>query len=264
MRRMAIWLVLVAWAGAGHAQGVEGETNGSGSSTAGSGGSATTSAETTPAPPHASDSTQVEVEKEERPEAGTAAATGDAAYQRKIKGLEERVNDLKEKIFRSKTRLAILKESVLASTIAGAEAQIVHRNEMGSSFRLEKVSYNLDGGPIFSEVDKGGALDEREEIEIFTGPIVPGNHTVSVVMVYRGHGYGIFSYLEGYVFRLRSSHTFYAEEGKVSRIHVVGYEKGGITTDLKERPDIRFDTRITDAERKPQTAAVSRKSVPEK
>jgi uncharacterized small protein (DUF1192 family) len=165
----------------------------------------------------------------------------------KVTELESRVNALKEKIFRSKTRLAVLKESVLSSSIAGAEAQILHRNEMGSSFKLEKVSYSLDGTPIRSLVDQDGDLDEKEEIEILSGPIVPGNHTVSVVMTYRGNGYGIFSYLKGYVFNLRSSHTFRAEEGKLVQVKAIGYEKGGVTTDLKDRPDIRFEDRLTDA-----------------
>ena len=74
---------------------------------------------------------------------------------------------------------------------------------------------------------------------------MPGNHTVSVVMVYRGNGFGIFSYLRGYVFTLRSSHTFTAEEGKQVRVKVTGYEKGGLITDLKDRPDIRFENVIS-------------------
>ncbi|MCB9537835.1 MAG: dihydrolipoamide acetyltransferase [Myxococcales bacterium] len=167
------------------------------------------------------------------------------------------MNELKERIFRTKTRLAILKETVLSSSIAGSEARLVHRNEMGSSFRLEKVTYSLDGTPIFSKVDKDGDLDGREEIEIFNGPIVPGNHTVSVVMVYRGNGYGIFSYLRGYVFTLRSSNTFHAEEGKQIELVIVGYEKGGITTDLKDRPDIRFDSRLNDVGRGAAAAAAA-------
>ncbi|MEZ4467160.1 MAG: dihydrolipoamide acetyltransferase [bacterium] len=174
------------------------------------------------------------------------ALTGDQAYKLKITELETRVNELKERIFRSKTRLAILKESVLASSIAGAEAQILHRNEMGSSFRLEKVAYSLDGTPIRSLVDQDGDLDGKEEIEILNGPIVPGNHTLSVVMTYRGNGFGIFSYLKGYVFNLRSSHTFRADEGKLVQVKAIGYEKGGITTDLKDRPDIRFEDRLSD------------------
>lgn len=173
--------------------------------------------------------------------------SGERAYQLKVTELESRVNTLKEKIFRSKTRLAILKESVLSSSIAGAEAQLLHRNEMGSSFKLEKVSYSLDGTPVRSLVDRDGDLDEKEELEILSGPIVPGNHTISVVMTYRGNGYGIFSYLKGYVFNLRSSHTFRAEEGKLVQVKAIGYEKGGVTTDLKDRPDIRFEDRLTDA-----------------
>lgn len=183
------------------------------------------------------------------PASAPAPETGDEAYELKIKDLETRVNELKEKIFRSKTRLAILKESVLASSIAGAEAQIVHRNEMGSTFRLEKVVYSLDGAPIFSRVDVDGDLDGQEEVEIFNGPIVPGNHTVSVVMVYRGHGFGIFSYLSGYQFTLRDSHTFRAEEGKRLRLKVVAFERGGITTDLKDRPYIRFEPQIFESQR---------------
>ena len=175
----------------------------------------------------------------------SAAVSADSAYKVKVNELQGRVNELKEKIFRTKTRLAILKESVLSATIAGAEARLVHSNQMGSSFSLEKVIYSLDGTPIYSKVDAGGDLNGNQELEIFDGPIVPGNHTISVVMVYRGNGFGIFSYLRGYVFTLRSSHTFTAEEGKQVKVKVTGYEKGGLITDLKDRPDIRFENVIS-------------------
>ncbi len=204
------------------------------------------------APPPADPNTSVEVKKEEPEQAPPAPDSGDEAYRLKIAELEGRVNDLKEKIFRTKTRLSILKETVLSTSIAGAEAMIVHRNEMGSSFRLEKVSYSVDGQPQRTWVDKDGDLDGDEERVVFDGPITPGNHTISVVMTYRGNGFGIFSYLRGYVFNLRSSHTFHAEEGKLIRVRVVGYEKGGITTDLKDRPDIRFEDKLSDSRRKAQ------------
>jgi len=190
-------------------------------------------------------STTVEVEKRDPKAEATSAESGQDAYNLKITELEGRVNELKENIFRTKTRLAILKETVLSSTIAGAEARLIHRNEMGASFTLEKVIYSLDGTPIFSKIDSDGDLDDQKELIIFNGPIVPGNHTVSAVMVYRGNGFGIFSYLRGYVFTLRSSHTFHADEGKRIEVKVVGFEKGGITTDLKDRPDIRFEDALS-------------------
>src|SRR6185436_12666944 len=53
----------------------------------------------------------------------------DSEHAIKLRGLEERVNDLKERIFRSKARLILLRETVLNGVISGAKAVIVHRNE---------------------------------------------------------------------------------------------------------------------------------------
>lgn len=171
-----------------------------------------------------------------------AALTADEAFNTRVKTLEEQVVDLKEKIFRTKARLLLLQETVLGGDLStGARAVLFHKNEMGSSFVLESVAYALDGAPIFTKVDVNGDLDKREEFEIFNGRIVPGQHQIAVRLVYRGHGYGVFSYLEGYKFKVQSNYTFNAEAGKVTTVKVVGYEKGGLTSDLKDRPAVRYD-----------------------
>lgn len=167
----------------------------------------------------------------------TATSSG---YKVQLKGLEQKVNELKEKIFRSKARLNLLKETVLHGTIAGSQAVIRHKNEMGSSFRLVKLVYSLDGAEIYAKSDDSGNLDKKKEFDIFKGSIVPGNHTVSVLMDFRGHGFGIFSYLKGYKFTVRSSHTFTAGEGRQTDVTVRAYEKGNVTTELKDRPAIDF------------------------
>jgi len=118
---------------------------------------------------------------------------------------------------------------------------------MGSSFKLVKVVYSLDGAPIFNKADEEGSLGEREEFEVYNGSIVPGEHTLTVVLEYKGHGYGIFSYLQGYTFTTTASETFSATEGKTTEMRVVGYEKGGPTTPLGDRPAIRFATRVAES-----------------
>lgn len=152
--------------------------------------------------------------------------------------------ELKEQIFRSKARLSLLAETVLQGVVAGAQAVIVHENRMSSSYRLVKAVYALDGARIFSKADEEGSLGERRDLDIYDGSIVPGEHTLTVNLEYRGHGYGIFSYLKGYRFRVRSNYSFTAPEGKAITIRVVGYEKGGPTSPLEERPAIRYIERI--------------------
>jgi hypothetical protein len=178
--------------------------------------------------------------------AAPAPAADSEQFDLKLKGLEEQVNDLKEKIFRTKSRLLLLQETVIGGDIStSAKAVIVHQNDMGSSFVLESAAYSLDGAAIFTKVDNAGDLADKPSFEIFNGLVVPGNHQISVKLVYRGHGYGLFSYLEGYKFKVQSSYTFNAEAGRLTAIKVVGFEKGGITTDLKERPSVRYDIEVS-------------------
>lgn len=174
------------------------------------------------------------------PEQGMDAGS----YAVRLRDLEQRINELKEQIFRSKARLSLLAETVLQGVVAGAQAVIVHENRMSSSYRLVKAVYALDGARIFSKADEEGSLGERRELDIYDGSIVPGEHTLTVNLEYRGHGYGIFSYLKGYRFRVRSNYSFTAPEGKAITIRVVGYEKGGPTAPLEERPAIRYTERI--------------------
>ena len=191
--------------------------------------------------------------------AGQTSANG--SYTVRLHDLERRVNELKEQIFRSKARLNLLKETVLHGVIAGARAVITHRNEMGSMYTPIRYVYALDGQEIYSKTDESGKLGDQKEIEVFNGSITPGNHTLSVQMVYQGNGYGVFSYLKGYKFTAKSSRTFTAPEGKQLQLKVVGFEKGNpVTTDPKDRPAVDFrESLVADKDTVPKSSAPAKK-----
>lgn len=169
----------------------------------------------------------------------TTPPAEDVPINLRLRRLEQRVQALKERAWRAKARVGMLKEAVLGGGI-GARATIVHKNKMGNSFRLIKLVYALDGTQIFARNDDSGALHKNKNFDVLTGPIAPGSHTVSVLAVYRGHGYGVFKYLNKYRFTVRSSHTFTAAEGKATRVEVNAFERGGVTTKLEKRPAIDF------------------------
>lgn len=163
----------------------------------------------------------------------------------RLRRLEQRVQALKERAWRAKARVGMLKEAVLGGGV-GARAGIVHANKMGNSYRLVKLVYALDGAQIFARNDPSGALHKTKSFDILTGPIAPGSHTISVLAVYKGHGYGVFKYLNKYKFTVRSSHTFTASEGKGTSIRAVAFERGGVTTPLEKRPAIDFKVSVAD------------------
>lgn len=177
-------------------------------------------------------------------EPAPAKAMDAGTYSVRLRDLEQRINELKEQIFRSKARLSLLAETVLEGVVGGGQAVIIHENRMSQSYKLVRVVYALDGAPIFTKADEEGSLGEQTEFEVYNGSIVPGEHTLTVNLEYRGHGYGVFAYLKGYRFKVRSTYTFAVPEGRVSTLQVVGYEKGGPTTPLEERPAVRYIERV--------------------
>ena len=175
------------------------------------------------------------------PAAGPADGSASAV---RLKALERNVNDLKEQVFRTRARLNLLKETVLGGVIGASRCVIKHKNEMGATFRLIKVVYSLDGVQIMNKVDDTGRLADMPEFDVYNGAIQPGNHTLTVQLVYQGSGFGVFSYLKGYKFRASSSNTFIAADGKATVVTVVGYEKGGMITNMEEKPAVEFKVNL--------------------
>ena len=156
----------------------------------------------------------------------------------KLRALEQKVQALKERAWRAKARVGILKEDAIGGGI-GASAMVVHHNKMGSPFRVTKLVYAIDGAQLFVRNDETGeTLYKTKSFEIINGPVAPGSHTLSVIAVYKGHGIGPFKYLDKYNFTVQASHSFTVEEGKGIKVECNGYEKGGAKTPLEKRPHI--------------------------
>src|SRR4051812_17758128 len=153
----------------------------------------------------------------------------------RMRRLEQGTQALKERAWQLKARVQMLKEQMIGGGV-GAQAVIAHSSEMGASFRLTKLVYALDGTQVFARTDDTGeSLYKARSFDVFAGPISPGNHTVSAVATYRGHGYGVFEYLSNYTFTARGNQAFVAGAGKISRVDCHGFEKGGPTTPLEKR-----------------------------
>lgn len=171
------------------------------------------------------------------------ASTENIPTQVRIRRLEQRTQALKERAWQLKARVQMLKEQMLGGGV-GAQAVIAHGNEMGTSFRLIRIVYSLDGTQVLVRSDEAGeSLYKTKSFDVFSGPISPGNHTISAVATYRGHGYGVFDYLTKYTFTARGNQAFTAGEGKITKVDCRGYEKGGSTTALEKRPAI--DCKVT-------------------
>ena len=162
-------------------------------------------------------------------------------FEFEIKKLETDVNLLKERIFRSKARLSTLHETLISGkAIQGAKLVITHLNEF-SNFKVKEVIYHLDGKSLFVSADEDTL--KKEEILLYNDTLMPGNHIISVMVLLKIDS--AFSYAKGYTFKIKSSHSFYIEEGKVTAVNVKLYEKGGYFSDLTQKPSVLFKAGVT-------------------
>lgn len=165
-------------------------------------------------------------------------------YAVRLRDLEQKIDDLKEQIRRTHTRLSLLSDTILSGGGSGSRAVVRFKNDLSDAFRVTRALFVLDGAVQYNKTDQSGALSDQSEIPIFNGSMPPGDHTLQVLLNLQGNGYGVFSYLRGYRFEVRSSHSFSAVEGKTVMLDAVSYEKGSVTTPLEERPAIRYSEKI--------------------
>jgi hypothetical protein len=127
-------------------------------------------------------------------------AMSGATYAVKLRDLEQRVDELKDQIRRSHTRLALLSDTIIGGGTAGSRAEVEFKNEMSSAFLLTRALFVIDGQIQYNRQDDSGALADQKDIAIYTGSVPPGDHTIQVGLTFQGNGYGVFSYLRGYKF----------------------------------------------------------------
>lgn len=159
-------------------------------------------------------------------------------YDLRVKELETRIDDLKDQVFRSKSRIVLLKETLLGNKLAGSKALIAHKDELGKGFKLKRMTYLLDGNAIRNERDKNGSLSEKKNFNVLDGPLGPGTHNLIVQLEYEGSS-AIWG--GGLTAKLERACKFSVEEGMVTVVEVVAFKDGNITNRSDQSSKLRCD-----------------------
>lgn len=197
---------------------------------------------------------EAEVESSEAAGAGEASESAELApapeptpshdHVASLEALSARADAIERRMKELAERVLLLRETVVTGKVAPTQALVVHRNDLGSSFRMEQVVYTLDGREIFARDDNEGFLDGQREFELVNGALPAGEHELKVSLVIGGSGFGLFTYLKGYRFKVESRYRFVVAEGRLTRLSVIAYEKPDITLEPKDRLAVRYDLEV--------------------
>jgi hypothetical protein len=182
--------------------------------------------------------------------APTAPAAGTTQTEVKVEKLnaeqmsqfDNQLNELRERIMKSKARLMQLHEQLMLGSVSIISLSITHKHDVSGTFKLESLSYTLDGFEIYSGLNTPeNNLEKLGEFPVYEGSLLPGDHLLVVDMIFRGRGYGIFSYLNQYLFKVKARYTFAVNEGDVANLKVTAYDEGSFLTSLKDRLKCKFE-----------------------
>lgn len=196
-----------------------------------------------------------------QPAAATPAASGAAApeaddHQATLERLYGRIAEIEGRILAAQSRVNILRDSVISGGRAGNTKVIIsQRNEMGPAFVLHKAVYTLDGEVLFDKEDPQGSLDNLKEFELFNGVLAPGDHDITVSEAFAGGTYGVFPYAQEYKYKVSSKWHFVVDEGRLTRISIVSFQKGDLSTPTSDKVAVRYDLDVGEPQSIDQGAA---------
>lgn len=164
-------------------------------------------------------------------------------HQQLLVQLEERLAQLKKRVFRSEARVSALKSTAFAGVEVRTKALLTHVNEM-EEFVLSRARFFMDDGLLLEVDNTDGRLENVRSFEIFNGAVTPGRHEIRVELVFVGRTFGPFRYLDGYKFRLRSTYNLDVVKDRVSQLQIVSYERDFETDEAEKRLAVRYDVEV--------------------
>jgi hypothetical protein len=129
-----------------------------------------------------------------------------------------------------------------ASGSSSGELVIVHKADVPPGLVLDSATFSLEGRPVTYRVDEA-KLAGRSELEVLRGRFLSGEHRLVVNYLFLGTSYGVFSYHQGYRYKLRKVFPFTLKPDHRVVISVAGQNRSGATSKPGMVPTIQVDLR---------------------
>jgi hypothetical protein len=105
-------------------------------------------------------------------------------------------------------------------------------------FELPEVAIAVDGQGVLAATPAAALRGAREFIHV--PGVAAGRHIVSVAYRMRGKGSGVYAYMSGYEFKVKSSHTFNVAPAQTTCLSVLLYFLDDPELEFGDRPRVDF------------------------
>ncbi len=174
-------------------------------------------------------------------QSGTSSATDPL---QELEALEVAIDSIESSISEASDQVDILKDTALSGRVGRTYAKVHHRDLMGSGYKLLSIRYRMDGQVLLERDEK--AKPPEKVVPLYEGAIEPGAHLFEVEAVVASGTFGVFTYAQGYEFKVESKYTLRVREGRLNRLSIVFHQKPDVTLPPEQRLGVRFDLEVAE------------------
>lgn len=169
------------------------------------------------------------------------AATPAAAFDHKatLDDIRARSEALQGRLLAAREKVLALRSEIIRDNLTPTRVLLVHKTDMGPSFKLEQIDYELDGVLITSRTDP--LMDAAGQLEILNGEVRPGDHELRVTLTFLGTGAGPYASVGGYRFKVPSSFKLTTPNARLTEATVVSSVRPDADLDPRQRFSVRLE-----------------------
>jgi hypothetical protein len=115
---------------------------------------------------------------------------------------------------------------------ATAHATLHFKNDAGDTFRLVDARFVMDGAALPTVIK---AAERGKSYVVFAGDLSVGHHAVTAQLTYQGTNHGVFRYMNGYTFKVRSDEVLMMRGDLGVNFTIICKERTGFNDGVEKR-----------------------------
>jgi len=146
----------------------------------------------------------------------------DSIYKEEIKEFDNIINNINKDIKKEEKEINFLKNSLINNDISSSKLVVKLQNKDNSYFKILEAKITMNGNEIYNNKNI-----DKKNITIFNNSSDPGTYTFYFDLLVTGSGYGIFTYMKSYKFRVKRTIKVEVHSLGKSELEFIIYKKEG-------------------------------------
>lgn len=150
-----------------------------------------------------------------------------------------RSDALQARILAAREKVLGLRADVIRDNLTPTRLLLSHKNDVGASFAVEAIEYELDGVIVSSRANP--LFDAAHQLEILNGDVRPGDHELRVTITLMGTGTGPYASVGGYRFKVPASFKLVTPNARLTEATVIASVRPDADIDVRQRFSVRLE-----------------------